>query len=176
MMAGGLAEIVARCLAGDGTAQKDLYAAFVPRVFRLAVRMVGPDDAPDVTQQVFLKVFRGLSGFRGDANFSTWLYRIAVNECLQHIRRNRRKAQRLPNELVDRAREFDRQIEQAELLKHALASLDEQLRAVFVLREVEGLSYEQIAQALEIPAGTVASQLRRARNELRKHLTNVLSE
>ena len=82
----------------------------------------------------------------------------------------------MPDDLPDSAGEFDRQVDDAELLQHALARLDERLRAVVILREVEGLSYGQIAQALEIPTGTVASQLSRARTELRACLTNVLSE
>lgn len=170
------ADLVARCQAGDLIAQRALYDQFAPRVYRLAVRMVGAEDAADVAQQTFLKMFRGLASFRRGAQLSTWLYRIAVNESLQHRRRKRSPRIELPAELPDDAPDPGQRIEQAELIEQALASLDAELRAVFLLRELEGLSYQQIAEVLEIPAGTVASQLSRARSELRQHLTKVMSE
>jgi RNA polymerase sigma-70 factor (ECF subfamily) len=169
-------DLIERALAGDSHAQRGLYDQFVAKVHRLAVRMVGVSDASDVTQQTFLKMFRGLPKFQSKACFSTWLYRIAVNECLQHRRRERRPLQELPAELLDPSAEPTRRTEQADLLQHALAALDEKLRAIFLLREVEELSYEQIAEVLEIPTGTVASQLNRARGELRDYLTKATSE
>jgi RNA polymerase sigma-70 factor (ECF subfamily) len=153
-----------------------LYEGFHRKVFGMAVRLVGLQEAADVTQQVFLQVFRGLATFGNRADFSTWLYRIAVNECLQHRRRDRHPRHDLPENLADRTPPIERRVEQAELLQLALARLDDNLRAVFVLREVEELSYDQIAKVLDIPAGTVASQLNRARAELRGLLRQLSSE
>ena len=171
-----LGDLIERCLTGDAHAQKALYEEFAPRIHTLAVRMVGEFDGPDVTQQSFVKMFRCLGTFKGQANFSTWLYRIAINECLQHRRRKRQSFKPLPPDLLDRAPRPDERTEQAELLEKSLASLDEGLRAVFLLREVDGLSYEQIAEVMDIPSGTVASQLNRARAELRAYLSKVMSE
>ena len=171
-----LGDLIERAVAGDVQAQKTLYDQFVVKIHRLAARMVGVADAADVSQQTFLKMFRGLPNFHGKANFSTWLYRIAVNECLQHRRRQRRPFQELPAELPDPSAQPTLRVEQADLLQHALTKLDEKLRAIFLLREVEELSYEQIAEVLEIPTGTVASQLNRARAELRSYLSKAMSE
>ena len=171
-----LGDLIQRSLAGDSRGQKALYDEFAPKVYRLAIRMVGETNAADVTQQTFLKMFRGLPKFQGKASFSTWLYRIAVNECLQHRRRTPRPQQQLPLDLPDPSAPANQRLEQAELLQRAMDGLDEKLRAVFLLREVEGLSYEQIAEVLDIPAGTVASQLNRARTDLRDYLTKAMSE
>ncbi|MBI3467209.1 MAG: sigma-70 family RNA polymerase sigma factor [Planctomycetes bacterium] len=163
-------EIIRRCLAGEGVAQRELYDRYHRRVYRLAVRMVGRLDAADVTQEVFLQVFRGLDRFRAAAQFSTWLYRVAVNECLQHQRRSTHPLEPLTDEPASTSAGPERQAEQADLLERALGRLEEQLRTVFLLREAEGMSYAQIAEVLGIPLGTVASQLSRARAELRAFL------
>ena len=170
-----LRDLIQRALAQDSRAQKELYDQFAAKVHRLTLRMVAASEADDVTQQTFMKMFQGLAKFQGDASFSTWLYRIAINECLQHRRRQRAPAEQLPVELVDSSAATAERLEQTDLMQQALINLDEKLRAVVLLREVEGLSYEQIAEVLEIPAGTVASQLNRARAELRLYLTNVMT-
>ena len=88
-MADDLNSIVAGCRRGDPRARKDIYERYHQSVFRLAARMVGVQDAADVTQDVFLKAYGGIAGFRGDAQFSTWLYRVTINECLRHRRKRR---------------------------------------------------------------------------------------
>ena len=175
-MTSRLRDLIERAVKGESPAQKALYDEFVGKVHRLAVRMVGGSDAADVTQQTFVKMFRGLGSFQGSASFSTWLYRIAVNECLQHRRRERRPTQALPAELLDKSNGSLRSLEAADLVQQALSKLDEKLRAIFLLREVEGLSYEQIAEVLGIPTGTVGSQLNRARAELRGYLQRQMGE
>jgi len=169
-------DLIERALTGDPHAQKVLYDQFVAKVHCLAVRMVGVADAADVTQETFLKMFRGLPKFQGTASFSTWLYRIAVNECLQHRRREKGRTLELPADLVDSSATVSRRIDDREAIETALRALDPKLRAIFLLRESEGLSYEQIADVLELPVGTVASQLCRARTELRTFLTKVMSQ
>jgi RNA polymerase sigma-70 factor (ECF subfamily) len=164
--------LVAGCRAGDRDSQRRLYDACSPRVYRLAVRMVGVQDAADVTQQTFLRAFCHVDQYDGNARFETWLYRLAVNEALQHLRRRRRWNQSSPldYEPADTSRGSEN-TEQRELLEQALAQLDPQLRSIFLLRESEELSYREIAEALDIPEGTVGSRLNRARRELQEHLT-----
>jgi RNA polymerase sigma-70 factor (ECF subfamily) len=164
--------LVAGCRAGERDSQRRLYDACSPRVYRLAARMVGEQDAADVTQQTFLRAFSHLNQYDGNARFETWLYRLAVNESLQHLRRRRRMNQTssLDYDPPDTSRRSEN-TEQKELLEQALSRLDPQLRSIFLLRESEELSYREIAEALDIPEGTVGSRLNRARSELKQHLT-----
>lgn len=164
-------DVISRCQAGEREAQKLLYDEHHQRVFRLAIRMVGRQDADDVLQQVFLQTFRGIRQFSGRASFATWLYRLTINECLQFRRRERRATcEMLADDPADNARPCAVDDEQQELLEKALARLDPELRALFLLREVDRLSYAEIAKALAIPAGTAGSRLNRARRQLREHL------
>jgi RNA polymerase sigma-70 factor (ECF subfamily) len=169
-----LGSVVIACRSGDLAAQRQLYDDCHENVYRLAVRMVGVQDAADVTQQVFLQVFRSIDQFRGGSRFETWLYRLAVNESRQHLRRNRRW--RHQNELgwepMDETHQGDG-AERRELLDLALARVDPELRSMFLLREVDKLSYREIAEALGIPEGTVGSRLNRVRGELRHHLSEL---
>lgn len=134
------------------------------------LRMVGKSNAEDLTQQVFLALFQRLDKFHGRSSFSTWLYRLASNEALQFLRK---RPQRHPEEpmqcepLDDRAG-VTTLAEQRELLDYALAALEPELRAIFLLREIEDLSYYEIAMVLDIAEGTVASRLNRARRCLRE--------
>ena len=167
-----LAAVVSACQHGDRAAQRQLYDACHQSMFRLAVRMVGLQDAADVTQQVFLQAFRSIGQFHGRSRFETWLYRLAVNESLQYLRRNRRWRHRhLDWEPMDQSHHDD--ADRRELFEQALARIDPELRSIFVLREVERLSYREIAEALQIPEGTVGSRLNRARRELRQHLSDL---
>jgi len=167
-------EMVADCQRGDPSAQRRLYDASHQNVYRLVVRMVGVQDAVDVTQQVFLQVFRKIGQFSGQSQVSTWIYRVAVNESLQYLRKSKRtKMQVLDQEPVDRSPDGQRNVDDKELLEQALSRLEPDMRSIFLLREVEGLSYEKIAVALEIPAGTVGSRLNRARKELKQHLVEL---
>ena len=136
-------------------------------------RMVGTQDAADLTQQVFLQVYRKIQQFSGKSQFGTWIYRVATNEALQHRRRiQSRPSQPLVVEPVSEEGDIFA-IEQRELLDRALTSIEPGLRAIFLLREVEGLSYAELAQVLEVPAGTVGSRLNRARRELKAELARV---
>ena len=165
---------VEACQRGDELAQQRLYEASHQNVFRLMVRMVGLQDAADLTQQVFLQVFRKIGQFSGRARIDTWIYRVAVNEALQHLRRSKRlRIRMLEREPMDRSSDTYESFDDKELLERALAMLDPELRSAFLLREVEGLSYREIAEALEIPEGTVGSRLNRARRELKQHLTEL---
>lgn len=156
---------------GSREAQRRIYELCQQRVFRLLVRMVGINDAEDVLQQVFLKVFRTLGQFKGQSRFETWLYRVAVNESLQHLRKLRRRSWvSLDCDFMDSAPGHECELDYKELLERGLSRLAADLRVLFVLREIEGQSYEEIAEALRIPEGTVASRLCRARQLLKQQL------
>ncbi len=164
--------IVLGCQQNDRESRWQLYERFGQKVYGHMVRMAGPDDAADLTQQVFLQVFQSIRQFAAQARFDTWLYRVATNEALQHLRRRKRRpTTSLPDEPLDERPNRSDNFELRELLDRALARLDDQLRSLFLLREVEALSYHQISEVLGIPEGTVGSRLNRARNELRQHLT-----
>lgn len=169
-----LADIITGCQSGDRSAQQQLYELHHRRVYRLCVRLVDEQDASDITQQVFLKVFQTIPQFSGSSRFETWLHRVAVNECLQHIRsRSRRPEVALATEPVAEGSLHGAATESAELLQAALDRLEPELRSIFVLREIEGLSYDELAETLEMSPGTVASRLNRARTLLRELLTTL---
>lgn len=166
------ADVLTRCQTGEREAQRRVYESCNRRVYRLMVRMVGFQDAADVTQQVFLQLFRKIGQFGGESKFESWLYRLAVNEALQHLRKAKRwRFGTLLSEPVSKQR--PRHEDDKEVLELALARIEPELRSVFVLREVEGLSYRDIAEAMDVPEGTVGSRLNRARRELRRHLTDL---
>jgi len=163
--------LVESAAAGDRSALREIYERTYGRVFRLMVRMVGRQDGEDLTQQVYVRAFEKLEQFEGSAKFETWLYRLAANEALQHLRRERVR-RTVPME-TDPASQADKTIEKGEIaerLRSALSQLDSQLRAIISLKEDSGLSYRQIAETMGIPEGTVGSRLNRARRELAKLL------
>ena len=166
-----VAEVVAGCQAGNRESRRLLYERFHGSMYRLLARMVGEHEAPDLVQDVFLQVYAKIGQFAGQSRFSTWLYRLATNVALQHLRKPRRQRQAFldadPEDLQAAAGQTG---EQQELLQTALQRIDPQLRAIFLLRELEGQSYRDIALALDIAEGTVGSRLNRARRELKEHL------
>ena len=167
-------KVVAQCQEGEADGQRTLYDLFHRRVFRLAARMVGERDAADLTQDVFLRVFQKIDQFRGDSRFETWLHRISVNECLQLLRRRRKRDEkRLLGEPGGNSERPGERLERQDLLEQALAQLEPDVRSVFLLREVEGMDYAEIAEAAQIPEGTVGSRLNRARRRLREILTEL---
>ena len=178
-------ELVQRAKDGDHAAFSQLVSAYEGKIYNLALRYLGnPDDAMDASQEVFLRMFRFLSGFQEDSSFSTWLYRIGVNVCKDLLSRRVRRAEQsleIPDEeeesraadIPDGRYDPERILEGAELrrtLAEAIAQLPEQQREVIVLRDIQGLSYDEIGQALCLEAGTVKSRLFRARENLRKKL------
>ncbi len=166
--------LVEGCCAGDRVAQRRLYDTCQGQVFRLMVRIAGPRNAEDLTQQVFMQAFRKMTQFAGDSRFETWLYRLALNEALQFLRRERRwRFQPLTTDPMSQNRPEQDGCEGRDLLEQALQRIEPEQRSLFVLREVEKLSYREIAEAMNIPEGTVGSRLNRARRELQQHLTDL---
>ena len=170
-------ELLDRLRRGEPRAFEDLVITHQHRVYGLALRMLGrPAEAEDVAQEVFLRAHRALAGFRGEARLSTWLHTIASRLCLTRLAERRQRGE--PNDAA-LATMPDRQAgpedhaargELAAALQAALDGLEAERRLVVLLRDVEGLAYEEIAAALDLPVGTVRSRLHRARAELRERL------
>ncbi len=176
--------LLARAQAGDVAAFEGLVARHRSRVYGLALRMLSsPDDAAEVLQESFLSAYRNLPNFRGDAQFGSWVYRIAANHALMRLRHRRVVNQvEAPLEepqfndrgtLVDEVSDFrdaegeamDRELRQA--IEQAAARLGDEYREVFVLKDLEGLSYEEIAELTGSTVAAVKSRLHRARLSLR---------
>jgi len=165
---------------GDRTAFEALVTLHSPRVFHLALGYTGRHhDAEEITQTVFWKVWNALPQFRGGASFSTWLYRLTLNACTDHYRREKKRRGDLSLDDPDLAplrdtapspEEILLQREEQAILRKALAELPEQHRVILVLREMDGLDYKEIAQVLDLEMGTVKSRLARARRALREKL------
>jgi RNA polymerase sigma-70 factor (ECF subfamily) len=175
------AELVARSKAGDTEAFGELVRRYQKPVFRIVLRMVkSPDDADDLTQDAFVRAHRGLKTFKEEYDFHPWLYRIAVNQAINFLNKRKRQAavdlEDIPEGDIKTGPEPESPIQAAsrhEMLKKldaALERLPEEQRTVFLLRVQEGLSYEEIAETMETPKGTVMSRLARARMALRKHM------
>jgi RNA polymerase sigma-70 factor (ECF subfamily) len=160
---------------GEPGAFEELVRSTHRSVYSLVYRIVGnADDAADVTQDVYLRVWRGLRGFRGDANFSTWLYRVAANAALTHVKRRARGGVPTePSELPDLpAGDGAEERADAELLEQALATLPESQRAVVVLKDVYGWSCEEIGKQMGTTEGAVKVRLFRARQRLADELAS----
>jgi RNA polymerase sigma-70 factor (ECF subfamily) len=158
---------VSRARAGDEAAYLWLLERYRSRVVRLAAHVLRRDsEAEDVAQEAFLRAFRGLSRFHGDRSFRTWLFRITVRLCLDRRRRlswqREVSAEEIPEQSAPAAAADTRL-----LVSALLDQLTPPLRATLVLREIEGLEYEEIAQMLEVPVGTVRSRLHTARAQFR---------
>lgn len=166
-------EIIAGCRNGQRAAQHELYARTVDRIYRLLLRMTGSaDDAFDLAQDTYLRAFATIDRFRGQSTLLTWLYRIAVNECLQWRRRARthEKYRRTASQHGGNGRVADPASAVDVDVQAALNRLDEADRAVLLLRYDQGLGYREIAELLDSAEGTVASRLNRARGRLRELL------
>ena len=171
------AELVARARQGNEAAFEQLVRRHQRYVFNLAYRVLGDyAEAEDVTQEAFVRAWRGLSGFRGQARFTTWLYRIVHNLCLNRLpglRRELLQVELLEEVLDDPATSPPDLLEARERVVFLHAELDrlpEKYRLVLTLRYLQGLSYAKIAAALDVPMGTVKTHLHRARRLLMERL------
>jgi len=165
-------ELIRRFRQGDRDAFVALMARHEAKVYNLAYRMLGrAEDASDATQEAFLSCFRHLGSFRGDAAFSTWLHRIAVNACFDLIRR-RPATTSLDQEITEPAAVADHaeQAAAAADVHRALLAIPPEFRAVLILHELQDVPVEEIASALDVPVGTVKSRLHRGRVALGRAL------
>ena len=183
--------LVASCRTGDALAFARLVTLHEGMVFNLAARLLGdPEEARDVAQEVFLQVFRMLGRFEGRSSLKTWIYRIAVNQCHNRRRfwhrRRRDREQAFEEGLSTRGAvssgtepgpyEEACRRERARRVQQALLQLSFEHRSVLVLREVEGLTCDEVASALGVPEGTVKSRLSRAREAMRVRLRGLVEE
>jgi RNA polymerase sigma-70 factor (ECF subfamily) len=166
-------EILAACRSGDRDAFRSLYDIYRDRVFSIALYFFHGDRAAagDAAQQVFLKLLTQVAQFRGDAEFSTWLYRMVVNTCVDMTRRRKRTTE-IDETLPSPARQHQdlERDEVKDAVQDAVAELPEQFRIAVLLRHFDDLSYEEMAVALNCSAGTVASRLSRGHRMLAARL------
>lgn len=178
-------ELVRLAKAGEQQAFSDLVSAYEGKIYNLALRYMGNrEDALDASQEVFLRMYRFLSGFQEDSSVSTWLYRICVNVCKDLLAKRARRNEQ-PLEYGEEGKEHceteisDARYEPAQLaesremqrvLREAIDQLPVSQREMILLRDIRGLSYEEIGQVLSLEEGTVKSRLFRARAQLRKKL------
>ena len=175
-------DLVRRCKQGDPRAFEELYRAHSARLYSLLLRMVGAaEDAEDLLQDVFLQAHRKLDSFRGESSLGTWLYRLAVNQCLDYLRGRQSKMTRITESFEDEAVQeptspapaIPAAISRVDL-ERAIARLPEGCRLAFVLHDVEGFAHHEVAGLLGISEGTSKSQVHKARLKLRSMLSGVV--
>ena len=173
--------VIRRVQKGDVNAFEALVSAYEKNVYNLALRMMGnAQDAEDMAQEAFLKAYNSLPGFRGDSKFSVWLYRIVSNVCLDQLRKKSKRptvslsmededGEETQLDLPDTAQSPEELLEKKltrEAVRRGLAQLPEDARQILLLLEIQGLSYEEIGEALGLEPGTVKSRIFRARKRL----------
>jgi len=168
-------DLVGRIRSGDGAAFEALYRQHATRLYNLASRMIGAQgEADDLLQDIFLLAYRKIGSFRGESSLGTWLYRLAMNQLLDHVRSRAARTGQVTDGLEDAGlladtsshRLADRAINRLDL-ERAVGELPEGCRAAFVLHDVQGLEHKEVAQALGIAEGTSKSQVHKARLRLR---------
>jgi len=170
------ADLVARCQAGDAEAFELIYRRHAARLYSLACRMAGsPEDGEDLLQEIFLQAYRKLGSFKGDAALGTWIYRLALNHCLDFVRSRQAKMNKLTESLdaeaaIEPTGKRETPIARIDL-DRALERLPDGCREAFVLHDVEGLDHKEVAALLGIAEGTSKSQVFKARLKLRALLT-----
>ena len=175
-------QLIDAAIAGDSYAFEQLVQPLEGRIYAVALRMCqNREDAQDCMQEAMIRIYRALSGFKGQSSFSTWVYRITMNTCLDELRRRKaRKSTSLdnlvdagwsPSDETDTPERHAVQSEQRRTIERAIADLPEDMRAAIVLRDIQGLAYDEIAAALDVNVGTVKSRISRARERLREKLS-----
>ena len=174
-------ELIIRAGRGDAYAFEQLMAAHENKMYAVALRMCGNrEDAQDCLQEAMIRVFRAISGFKGQSSFSTWVYRITMNSCLDELRRRKsRTATSLdgmlengfaPSDDGDTPEQSSLRAEQRRAMEKAIANLPEDMRSAIVLRDIQGCSYDEIARVLDTNVGTIKSRISRGREKLRSVL------
>ena len=178
--------LIEQAKSGDLDAFERIVKRYETRVYHFILKSLrNPEDALDISQETFLRVHRSLGLFRGQSSFSTWIFSIASNLCIDFVRKQKRRGRHIPSvnedspEMQNLADERPDPVSQAEKrevareIDRALAAITPDLREIFLLREVAGLSYQEIADALDIELGTVKSRIARARGALAKELADL---
>jgi RNA polymerase sigma-70 factor (ECF subfamily) len=179
--------LIQRCLHGDQVAWELIVRQYWRKVFNVAYKFVGKhDEAEDLTQEIFLKIFKSLDTFDRRANFQTWLISISRNLCIDHYRSVRKERETIDrdvdaNQLSPVSQEVGpvaalEQRDRVALLRQALAALPETLRTAVLMRDIQELSYQEIADQLRLPEGTVKSRINRGRTELARQIKKLRGE
>lgn len=174
-------KLIERASGGDPSAFNRLMEAHERRMYAVALRMCSNrEDAQDCLQEAMLRIYRSISGFKGQSSFATWVYRITMNTCLDELRRKKNKQNTSLDSLLDTGwsprdesaspEKRAIQSETRRVLHEEIQALPEDMRSAIVLRDLQGLSYEEIAQVLDINVGTIKSRISRGREKLREKL------
>ena len=174
--------LIERAMSGDARAFSELMSLHEKRMYAVAVRMCGNhEDAQDCLQEAMLRIFRAISGFKAQSSFSTWVYRITMNTCLDELRRRKSRpgtsldglldAGWSPTDERDTPEKHAVRSEQMRKLHAFIRELPEDMRAAVILRDIQGMSYEDIATALDTNVGTIKSRISRGREKLREKIT-----
>lgn len=167
------AKIVATLKEGDITALEKIYSVYAEPIYNLALRMLGTkEDGEDLLQDVFIIIFRKIKNYRGQGAFKNWIYQIATNLCLDKIRRRKKIyfTQIYEDIIPDENSDIARKIETDKVVQNALNTLPSTYRICLVMKDMQGLSYEEIARSLKMKIGTVKSNVSRARDIMRKKI------
>ena len=160
---------------GDAAAFNSLMGMHERRMYAVALRMCGnAEDAQDCLQEAMLRVYRAISGFKGQSSFSTWLYRITMNTCLDELRKRKNRPSTSLDGLVDAGETPERHTLRREVrqtLQAMISELPEDMRAAVVLRDIQGYSYDEIAEMLDTNVGTIKSRISRGRERLREKIS-----
>lgn len=169
------ADVIEACIRGERHAQYALYDHYKDYVFSLACRMnQNVQDAEDVTQKIFIRIFEKIGTYKGEAAFSSWLYRIAANLCINHYRSNRTRKSKTGPELDTNLTGVNGTNTMGPHLEKAVSALPPGYRMVFLLHDVQGFNHAEVAEMMDISEGTSKSQLHKARKELRVRLAPFL--
>jgi len=180
-----LETLIQRCLRGDQLAWELIVRQYWRKVFNIAYKFVGKHDAAeDLAQDIFLKIFKSLNTFDRRANFQTWLISVSRNLCIDHYRSVRKERETIdrdvdPNELSPASHEISpmahlEQRDRVVLLRHALAELPDTLKTAVLMRDIQEMTYQEIADRLHLPEGTVKSRINRGRTELARHVKRMV--
>jgi RNA polymerase sigma-70 factor (ECF subfamily) len=173
-------DLIERCLKEEGAAWDQIVARYRRKVFHIAYKFTARhDEAEDLTQEILLKIFRSLDKFKRDADFSTWLSSVARNYCIDHYRASKREKEVLVDDLLamdlaaatsGNPQRILEDRDRRQFLRRGLEMLPPKLREAVVLRDLQGLSYQEMAERLRLPEGTVKSRINRGREELSRLL------
>lgn len=179
--------LIDRCKNGEIQAFEELIRGYEKKVFNIVFRIIGNyDDAQDISQDIFVKVFKSIRNFKEKSSFYTWLYRITVNECMDIIKKRKKASvysldtpiesdgDQITRDIKDSSESPEEKIERKELrsyIEEALNSISHEHRVMIILRDMQGFSYEEIALITKCPEGTVKSRINRARKALKELLS-----
>ena len=174
-------KLISRAAKGDASAFNELLGLHEKKMYAVCLRMcANQEDAQDCLQEAMLRIYRSISGFKGQSSFSTWIYRVAMNTCLDELRKKKNKQAASLDSLLDTgwspSDDYDTpehhaiEGERKKAIRTAISELPDDMRSAIVLRDIEGFSYEEISEMLGINVGTIKSRISRGREKLREKI------